>query len=182
MSQVILISGKQGAGKTTLANYLVSILPKSTRISFADPMRAMVRGMITAAKEIGLVLPDPLETRSLMQFLGTPFGRYEIDELLWVNYAKKRMGEMDGFTTFILDDNRFKNEFDAFPNAIRLRLECSSDLREKRAKYWGNPDHISEIELDDYHQKFDAVFDTSRDVDQTMHSVRNWLEYKTKLI
>lgn len=181
MSQVILISGKQGAGKTTLANYLVSILPKATRISFADPMRALVKGMLATAKDIDLELPEQAETRVLMQVIGTEWGRESIDDLIWVKYALKKTQSSE-FSTFIFDDNRFKNEFDAFPNAIRLRLECSSDLREKRAKYWGNPDHRSEVELDDYHKKFDAVFDTSRDVDQTMHSVRNWLEYKTKLI
>lgn len=180
MKHTILISGKQGAGKTTLANYLVSILPKATKISFADPMRAMVRGMLAAAKEIGLDLPDPLETRSLMQFLGTPFGRDEIDDLLWVKYAKKRIDEDHEHNIFILDDVRFINEVEAFPSAVRIRLECQVELREKRAKYWGNPDHISETQLDTF--KFDGVFDTSGPQEQTTHAVRNWLEYKTKLI
>ena len=45
MAKVILIGGGQGAGKTTLADYLVSILPRAKRISFADPMRALISGL-----------------------------------------------------------------------------------------------------------------------------------------
>lgn len=174
MSQVILISGKQGAGKTSLANYLVSILPKSTRLSFADPIRSLVKGILDAARDIGLDLPEKIEARTLMQFLGTEWGRREIDDLIWVNHAKKQTKNPD-HEFFIFDDCRFRNEFDAFPNALRIRLECPADLREKRAKYWGNPDHASEIDLDSYLDRFDMIFDTSDSKDKVKESVKDYM-------
>jgi len=58
MTQVILISGGQGAGKTTLADYLVTVIPNAKRISFADPMRALVGGLLAAAKNIAFDLPE----------------------------------------------------------------------------------------------------------------------------
>lgn len=174
MPQVILISGKQGAGKTTLANHLLTLFPKSTRLSFADPMRSLVRGMLKAADEIGLDLPQNPETRSLMQFLGTEWGR-EMNPLLWVNYARKQT-EDPSYDLFIFDDCRFRNEFNAFPDAIRIRLCCPEQIRKPRAKYWGNPDHLSETDLDGYLDRFDMRFDTSGLKEKMLIDIMTWLE------
>lgn len=177
MSQVILISGKQGAGKTTLADHLVTVYPNSIRLSFADPMRSLISGMLASAKEIGLDLPEKPPMRSLLQFLGTEWGRKEIEDLIWVNYAKKRTLS-DKYTTYIIDDTRFKNEFDAFPNAIRIRLACPEAIRKQRAKSWGNPYHLSEIDLDSYTDHFNKIFDTSGAIDKTFSDVSIWLKSK----
>jgi energy-coupling factor transporter ATP-binding protein EcfA2 len=173
LKKVILIAGGQGAGKTALANHLVSVLPNAIRLSFADPMRSLVHGMLGAADEIGLDLPTPVNMRSLLQFLGTDWGR-EMDPLLWVKHAQKRVRNLE-YDYVIYDDLRFRNEFDAFTDAIRIRLECSIDIRQKRAKYWGNPGHQSENDLATYHDKYDAVFDSSGDMAESHMAITSWL-------
>jgi hypothetical protein len=65
---------------------------------------------------------------------------------------------------FIVADCRFQNEFDAFPEALRVRLTASEDVRRTRTNSWReNTSHPSEIDLDGYEAegKFDLVFDTS---------------------
>lgn len=172
MKKVILIAGGQGAGKTTLADHLVSVLPNATRLSFADPMRALVKGVMDAVAVVELDLPNP-DLRTLYQLIGTEWGR-NIDDLLWVKHAQKK-ARQSSFDYVIVDDMRFRNEFDAFPDAIRIRLECPAEIRQKRAKYWGNPDHPSENDLNSYHDKYDAIFDSSGDVKESHLRIQNWL-------
>jgi dephospho-CoA kinase len=175
MKKVILIAGGQGAGKTTLADHLASVLPNSTRLSFADPMRALVKGLMDAVAVIDLDLPNP-DLRTLYQLIGTEWGR-NIDDLLWVKHAQKK-AQQSSYNYVIIDDTRFRNEFDAFPDAIRIRLECPAEIRQKRAKYWGNPDHLSETDLNSYHDKYDAIFDSSGDMIESHTKIKSWLSGK----
>jgi hypothetical protein len=69
----------------------------------------------------------------------------------------------DDMVLFIVSDCRFRNEFDGFPDAFKVRLECDRDIRKSRCSQWRENDtHISETDLDGYAEegKFDCVIDT----------------------
>lgn len=106
----------------------------------------------------------------LLQFLGTEWGRKTYGDAVWVNALRgrveieklKRNNDAARLIT-IISDCRFENEFDAFPEALRIRLVCSEAERKLRAEMWReNTQHPSETGLDLYaaHGKFDLMFNT----------------------
>ena len=69
-----------------------------------------------------------------------------------------------------MDDCRFKNEFNAIPEALRIRLQCPRVVRRIRCTAWrDNEDHPSETDLDSYvdQNKFDLVFETDKMIPET---------------
>ena len=93
-----------------------------------------------------------------------------------MNAAKYRAGmiqSQDPAMMIIIDDARFKNEIDGFPEAFKIRLRCSRDVRKERADAWRDTeDHISETDLDEYDQmpeKFNLILNTGGTTkDQTL--------------
>lgn len=78
----------------------------------------------------------------------------------------------------LVEDMRFKNEFDAFnntPDVLRIRLHCEREIRKQRASMWRETDtHPSEIDLDEYAEQglFDMYFNTGiMGVDEITQSV-----------
>ena len=108
---------------------------------------------------------SPREKKSspLLQFLGTEFGRKR-DTDIWVNLAKNKAEQLLKSCQFVaVDDGRFENEFHAFPDAFKIRLECDRDIRKARCDAWReNEFHPSEVGLDEYSKqgKFDYYIDT----------------------
>lgn len=73
------------------------------------------------------------------------------------------MGDQHKKFLVIIDDCRFTNEFDAFPQALRVRLNAAEDVRKGRAESWReNTVHPSEVGLDlyDIEGKFDLYLQT----------------------
>lgn len=171
MKHVILISAKQGGGKSTLQNALVNAFDnrgiQAYAINFADAIYKMHDFCIDYLKQYGidrkLVKDGPL-----LQVLGTEWGRNTIGENIWVDVLKGRIAACPtGFQmkdqVFIVGDCRFKNELDGFPEAYKVRLNCDREVRKARCSMWRNNEtHPSEIDLDDYLTKFDALYDSSK--------------------
>jgi energy-coupling factor transporter ATP-binding protein EcfA2 len=169
MSKVILISGQQGSGKTTLSNLLLKVFEseyiKLTPMKFADPLYAMHEALRGVCKEWDI--PFGGKEGELLQFLGTEWGRNKRGADVWVNAVKSRIAsaaDSDPEATIVIDDCRFKNEFYAFPDALRVRLVAPESVRKVRADGWReNTRHISETDLDDLAGEFDLIIDTSTD-------------------
>ncbi len=167
---VILISGTQGSGKTTLQNNLSKALHQQynirvKKINFADIIYQIHDYAINVLKGLG-IFDDRAKDGYLLQLLGTEWGRKTRGENIWVDCLKARIKQEEaqlGETTFIIGDARFENEVDLFPDALKIRLECDRDLRKERCSMWRDTeDHPSETGLDSYSAKgkFDLKINT----------------------
>lgn len=122
--------GLAGSGKSEVSAVLTSSFG-FTRVKFADPLKNMLRTMLT---DIGHTAQDAeryvegdlketvvdgldglgITARHLMQTLGTEFGRKAVHPELWVTLWKARA---ERFEHVIADDVRFENEVDAIRSA-----------------------------------------------------------------
>ena len=201
--QIVLISGKQGSGKTTLAKKLMMDMHGSQNVTrvilmnFADPIKEMHDFCLGVLAHAGIVR-DIVKDGPLMQLLGTEWGR-KVDPDLWVKMLKGRldrnlakMGNLFKRYVVIVGDCRFENEVNFLPEALRVRLECPRDIRKERCEAWReNEYHASETSLDEYSitGKFDLTFNTG--VESVEHCAtminaqlfkKSWLEKRTKFI
>ena len=152
MKNIILISGKQGSGKSTLSSGLFCTLSgvgvRVAVLKYASPLYEMQEAIRRVATKYEIPF-DKKEGR-LLQWLGTEWGREIKGYDTWVNAAKVSAWQSDR-DWIVFDDCRFENEFDAFPDAYTIRLACSRDLRKYRAEGWrDSEDHPSETGLDSY--------------------------------
>ncbi|MDX2187788.1 MAG: hypothetical protein SFV32_12705 [Opitutaceae bacterium] len=118
--QLIAFSGPMGVGKTTAAQYLVDNYGY-TRMSFADPLREMLRVLGLTDEDFsqeGKRRPHPALSgktpREALQTLGTEWGRNHIGPDIWCEAAIRRayhavqLGQC-----VVFDDCRFDNEAQA---------------------------------------------------------------------
>jgi hypothetical protein len=176
MQQIILISGQQGSGKTSLQKALVSALTstnnhKAVALNFADPLYEMHFAVLDIARTYGIKTKFPKDG-PLLQMLGTDWGRVTMGENIWIDCLKGKMELLkvrEGMFAydhafFVVGDCRFKNEFDSFPDALRVRLNCPEGVRKIRCgvSWRENTSHPSETDLNDYAErlKFNITADT----------------------
>ncbi len=168
MKRIIAISGKQGSGKSSLADALVLALkahdPKIHSVAilkFAGPLYAMHDYILNTMEHWTGKKPFT-KCGPLLQYLGTEFGRGNYGENVWVDALKHLIGA-ESRENIIIDDCRFENEFNALPEALRVRLECSEEVRKARCPAWREDvNHPSETGLDNYawERRFDIHLDT----------------------
>lgn len=178
---IVLISGPQGSGKTTLSNMLATDLGRQGyyvfKKKFADVLYSMhnrIRIVLKDADPENVVGYDfDKKDGNLLQLLGTEWGR-SINPDIWAqlsaNSALKIQAQfIESRNHFgwvvVFDDCRFENEFDIiksyFKNVLTIRLEANESVRKDRAEFWRtNTGHPSEVGLDRYAKegKFDATF------------------------
>lgn len=189
---VVLISGKQGSGKTTLYNQLsgdIELRPGGIWIPhgliFAGPLYEMHDYCRSVLVDAGIDPVHKVKDGNLLQLLGTEWGRNTIDKDVWVKIVKNRIKkygddlrkdmQTERKFIFIISDSRFENEFDLFPEALRIRLECPEGVRKERAQkttMWrDNTHHPSETSLDRYSAegRFDMYFHTDDPINTSEH-------------
>ncbi len=175
---IVMLSGPQGAGKSSTARALTNQVRHTGYdggifyLKFAEPLYELhdaILDLMENMSGISRVAKDG----PLLQYLGTDWGRRNFGENVWVDILKNRINgikamavEMDKpfkKSLVIIDDCRFENEFDAFPEALRVRLNAKESVRRLRAESWrDNTQHASETALNSYELKgyFDLFIDT----------------------
>lgn len=175
----ILISGQQGAGKTTAANQITARLQKLgfgvQRISLADPIRECAsQAMLTLGYQ-----PTPDQYGRLLQLIGQ-WGR-EVSENFWVERLLAKLRSLPTMQHFIIiDDARYPNELENLKlyendNVIKIRLWAPESIRQNRALKWRPTKHESETGLDAYPlNNFHAVIGTDITTPtETMETILN---------
>lgn len=174
---ITLISSKQGAGKSTIAE----LLRQRCAETFASVEIYKFAGVLYEMHdEIQLILkqyaPHLFKPKDgdLLQLLGTEWGRKCLGENVWCDILKARIEkESSQIAVAIIDDCRFENEFNTFPQALRVRLDCAESIRRERASYWRkDTNHPSEVGLDNYADE--GMFDLYLRTD--MHTVDHCVE------
>lgn len=181
-NKTIIISGKQGSGKTTLANNLSRSLKSRMgydviHLTFAETIYKIHDFALQELKNCGIER-DLVKDGYLLQLLGTEWGRQTVDEDIWVKcvlgkikkdreiYADS-IGDLKNYKSngliHIISDCRFKNEFIYFPDALRVRLTAPEEMRKARCSMWrDSTGHPSETDLDKFSENgyFDIYQDT----------------------
>lgn len=114
---VLGFCGPARAGKSTAASTVVGTFPGWNRLSFADPLRAMLAALGLTPEDLSLGKEQPCALlggrtpRYAMQTLGTEWGRGLIDDGLWLRAAQHRAVALLGAgQSCVFDDVRFDNE------------------------------------------------------------------------
>jgi tRNA uridine 5-carbamoylmethylation protein Kti12 len=112
--KLIALTGPKGVGKSTYAKFLAG--ENGVVMSFASPIKDMLRVFIkdeyidTHKEE--LIPHIGTTARTLLQTLGTEWGRDTINPDIWVNVMRRKLchGMFNEYHPVIIDDLRFKNE------------------------------------------------------------------------
>ncbi len=182
--KVLGISGKRGAGKDTLCNFLIGAQDvlfhgmHVERIGLADPIKELLIYGFGADRELcygddaqkETQLPNALTGVSIRdgaKLIGQAFAQLEPNH--WVRCFETAVNARvhnTRETLIICTDVRFPKEVDAIRRlggkTIRLERQISDDK------------HVSEMALDDYHE-FDAIVPETYTIAQTQHLAVSWL-------
>jgi len=157
----IAFCGRAGAGKSTLADFLVKVYGFQ-KYSFADAVKGVARELF------GMTEKD----RSLLQGIGDRMR--QIDEYVWIRYVMNRI-IAEGFDDVVIDDLRYVNEayFLKANGFIIIKLVGRGyEMTEEQMS------HPSEMEIDSIVP--DYVIDVSRSLQKNYWDVER-LVLKHKL-
>lgn len=122
------------------------------------------------------------KSRKRLQFLGTEGGRKRIDDKIWIKIATEK-AKQEPKTTWIIEDCRFKNEFDWFEKAgwLSIFLYVSRQIQEERIKHlYGKFDksileHPSEAEIDKICVPTECIINSNQSAKDMLNDIKEFL-------
>lgn len=165
--KVLLIGGKAGAGKDTVANFIQHNFPNVKRLALADPIKSIAFSM-------GWDGDKDEKGRRLLQHLGQ-VGR-EYNENMWVADAVWRIN-LNQLSTdnnlFVISDFRFPNEYSVLKETFSdvVTLNIVGRQREMEDSLWKD---VSENSLSDF--KFDYTLVNSGTLSDLEETVIKFVE------
>ena len=180
---LIGISGKFGVGKDTLVEKILENLNgkgvKCAHLKFADDLKKVCSivsgtkledhysqdGKEKMVKEIGMTIGR------LQQVLGTSL-RESVHPDIWVLPIIK-FYEKNPDTVCVISDCRFKNEANAIRNNGGVILRINRNIEVKNGR---DPNHISEVDLDDYN--FDFIIENDFSIGEMVNKAFSFLNFR----
>ena len=111
-NKIIGLTGPKMVGKSTYAKSIEGAII----LSFATPIKKMLKVILPGEKYLNFKeepipnFPDNINTRQLLQSLGTEWGREGVYPNIWIDLAYKAALPYIGKRTIVFDDIRFPNE------------------------------------------------------------------------
>ncbi len=144
---IIALNGKMGVGKSTAAALIAKVSDRPIRIvKFAAPLYDMQEFIYRRIAEV-YTRPDTfIKDRTLLQWLGTEWGRGTISQTIWVDLWKAEAVALSnhGFTV-VCDDVRFDNEAETVRALGGVVINIQTDRNENPATaVKGLTNHASE--------------------------------------
>lgn len=163
--------GKQRAGKDTAAEFLAKVYG-GTIYKFADPLYEMMHSIYEIA---GLPHGSNTKDRTLLQLLGTDWGRKTIDPDIWMNIMDRRLTDQSRIhdtmkehsifqdyneDNIFITDARFSNEIELLKkHGFKIYyIDATEENRISRGAV--NLTHASETALDNY-SSYDYIIDNN---------------------
>ena len=146
-AMIIGVVGPKGAGKDTIADYLVAN-HGFTKLAFADPVKKVCEVMF-ALDPVYFHCPRLKEEvvtawgyspRQMMQIVGTDMVRSQMGDKFWIQHFQVRLQALGPDAKVVVSDVRFANEADfiqSLPDSFLLRVTNGSV---------GTDPHVSETE------------------------------------
>jgi len=178
---LIAITGKAGAGKDTVGDYLVRE-HAFKKIALADPIKRLVKDVFVlddhtvydrTAREKPLKQWKGWSVRKLLQFIGTELFRHNIDDETWVKSLWFRIVK-DKKSNYVVADLRFPNELAFFKKNAKKNFVCFKVVRPGFDGNVGLKGHASEAH--DLKGDYEIVNDGSKD--ELYDKVRKILDSK----
>lgn len=177
---IIGISGKIGSGKTHTARYIINNLTEYNfkKKSYGYDVKkiaSILTGInmktILSRKAKNIYLPEwDMNLGQMFQKIGTDCMRLNLHPDTWLISMFSKYTNEDNW---VIDDVRFRNEADLIKEKGGIIIRVEGDPKYIRANDSRDPNHQSEIELDDY-EKFDIIFDSEKDdLDDLMIQIKN---------
>lgn len=201
---VILICGKKGAGKDTLAEFL---RPGFTRIAFADAIyhqvseafdisvrelrhrsikelpvttlaikRCKVKEFIERCRELGLDLECARSPREILQLWGTEYAHHRFGTTYWVDLVVDTLKEFST-TDFVIPDLRYPHEAKAINEYLSSIGGTTTVFRVTREGLPKDPtsSHDSETSMDNYEFIDLVVINEPGNPDSMRSQISTWL-------
>jgi hypothetical protein len=122
------------------------------------------------------------KSRKRLQFLGTEGGRKRVDDKIWIKIATEK-ARQESHTTWIIEDCRFKNEFEWFEQAgwQPIFLYMSKQTQESRIRHLYGKfnksilEHPSEAEIDNIRIPTECIIDSNQCVANMLRDIKEFL-------
>ena len=159
---IIMLAGKAGARKDTVADIIVSNVDRSKKFAFADDLKLI-------AKHLGWDGKKDDRGRLLLQQLGALGRRYNIN--VWANQVMWKIEDelLDTTNnTFVISDFRFPNEYEVLRKRYFDVVTVNIIGRQRRLSQEAAKD-VSENSLKDF--RFDFTINNNGSLEDLKHKV-----------
>lgn len=178
---LIGVCGKAGAGKDTIADYLIKEYGFK-KIALADPIKRLVQDVfVLSDNEVydRVEREKPMEkwggwsVRKLLQIIGTELFRKNIDESIWVKSLWYRVQSQPS-ERFVISDVRFPNELSF------LKDNSSGDFFSIKVTRDGHSGNVGVVghESEAYDLTTDYVLQNNESYDSLFASVDDVMKFK----